>query len=101
MEGSGVRLKQDAQQQKNVIVVNGRVPHVWARLALVAIVWFPLLYADLIASRPAVEDVVNAPQTIPELGGTQGAPPPPPPPPPAVSDEYGVIARSRGMKLHG
>ena len=85
-KGAAVRLKQDPQQQQTVIMVNGSVPHGWARLALVAIVWLPLLYADMIASRPVVEDVVNALETSPELGAMAGAPPPPPPPPPAVSD---------------
>jgi hypothetical protein len=81
-KGAVVRLKQDSEQKTTVIVVNGRVPHVWARLALVVIVWFPLVYADMIASRPVVKDIVNALETSPELGGTAGEPPSPPPPPP-------------------
>jgi hypothetical protein len=85
-KGAAVRLKQDPKQEKTVIVVNGLVPHIWARLALVAIVWFPLVYANAIASRPVINDIVSALETSPELGATAGAPPPPPPPPPAVSE---------------
>jgi hypothetical protein len=81
-KGAMVRLKQNADRQQTVIQVMGRVPHIWARLALVVIVWFPLLYADTVASKPVVQDVVNALQTSPELGWTPEAAPPPPPPPP-------------------
>jgi hypothetical protein len=103
-KGATVKLKQDEQRQQTVINVRGRVPAIWARLALLAIVWFPLIYQDTIGSRPVVEDVMNALQTSQELSGigapaspasppadavpppppaeAGGAPPPPPPPPP-------------------
>jgi hypothetical protein len=81
-KGAMVRLKQDQKGERTMILVNGRVPHIWARLALVIIVWFPLVYADLVASRPVVDDVMNALQSSPELTGAEAATPPPPPPPP-------------------
>ncbi len=79
-KGATVKLKQDAEQNQTVILVRGRVPSIWARLALVAIVWMPLIYMDTAGSRPVVDDVVNAVETSPELGGKGSAPPPPPPP---------------------
>lgn len=84
-KGAMVRLKQDAERQQTTIIVWGRVPEMWARIALVAIVWLPLVIADTVASRGVVQDVVNALQTSPELGGPGTEAPPPPPPTASLS----------------
>jgi hypothetical protein len=81
-KGATVKLKQDPERDQTVILVRGRVPSIWARLALVAIVWLPLVYMDTAGSRTVVQDVVDAVESSPELGGKGSAPPPPPPPPP-------------------
>lgn len=99
-KGASVRLKQKPDKQQTTILVYGNAPSLWARLALVAIIWAPLLYVQLVAARPVVNDVVNAIETSPELRGEQALPPapsaqaaeaaaspppPPPPPPPPAS----------------
>jgi hypothetical protein len=78
-KGAVVALRQKPDEEQTVVMVFGQVPSVWARIALVVIVWFPLLYMQTIGSRPVAQDVIHAIETSPELGGTGTAAPPPPP----------------------